>query len=111
MPVVLIINRKQRNGVGRLGSGGLVYFKKKFYLPIRTQHNPMAYKTDRQIKVTRILNIILAQVTSQEMVSQVGKAYSAPLQPPHIEALRSYQDCFPIRLYEVILIYFCNESK
>jgi hypothetical protein len=54
----------------------------------------MAYKTDRQIKVIRILNIIFAQVTSQEMVSRLGKAYSAPLQPPHVEALRPEQKYF-----------------
>ncbi len=33
-----------------------------------------------------------AQVTLQEMVSRVGKAYSAPLQPPHVEALRHCQE-------------------
>jgi hypothetical protein len=54
----------------------------------------MAYKTNRQIKVTRIPNIIPVQVTSQEMVSRVGKAYSAPLQPPHVEALRPDQQYF-----------------
>jgi len=36
-------------------------FKRSFYLPIRTQHNSMAYKTDRQIKVIRILNISLGR--------------------------------------------------
>ena len=52
--------------MGRLGSGGWCILKRS--LP--------------------------AQVTSQEMVSQVGKAYSAPLQPPHVEALHSEQEYF-----------------
>ncbi|SNQ60857.1 hypothetical protein MNV_2050012 [Candidatus Methanoperedens nitroreducens] len=38
-------------------------------------------------------------MTSQEMVSRVGKAYSAPLQPPHVEALRPNQQYFLTRVY------------
>ena len=41
---------------------------------------------DRQIYINCGQNHIM-QVTSQEMVSYVGKACSAPLQSPHIEAL------------------------
>jgi len=56
------------------------------FLKIRARTNFLTL-IDRQIKIRWKQNLVL-QVTSQGMASHVGKACSAPLQPPHIEALQ-----------------------
>jgi hypothetical protein len=74
MPVVLIINRKWRNGVGRLGSGGLVYFKKKFTCPSILNTIPWQIKLTVSLKLFTDSKYHLGQRTDILASSKRGSA-------------------------------------